>query len=100
MAPDPLLRLLVPPASFRLQHGARPWLPTTPPRSVIEHPRYALSQPRVRRNTELPTTGYTTIEHGSGLVACVRFIESPDVNSKGNLRAEANLEACGPPVSP
>lgn len=57
-------------------------------RSLIVHVRNALSHPRMK-DTDPPTTGYTTIADGSGLISRLRFIDSPDVNSKGTMRAEA-----------
>lgn len=62
-------------------------------KTVLVHVRNALSHPRMR-DTDPPTTGYTTVEDGSGLVARMRFVDSPDLNSKGNLRQEA-LERTG-----
>lgn len=62
-------------------------------KTVLVHVRNALSHPRMR-DADPPTTGYTTVEDGSGLVARMRFVDSPDLNSKGNLRQEA-LERTG-----
>ena len=62
-------------------------------KAVVEHVRNALSHPRMR-DTNPPTTGYTTVGDGSGLVARMRFTDSPDLNSKGNLRQDA-LERTG-----
>jgi hypothetical protein len=57
------------------------------PKAVIEHLRNALSHPTVR-NTDPATTGYTSVKDGSGYVVRMRFTDSPDLNSKGNLRAD------------
>jgi hypothetical protein len=56
---------------------------TATTKDVIWHLRNALNHPRVQSNTELATTGYTTIEDGSEFVARLRFTHSPDVTSKG-----------------
>lgn len=53
--------------------------------TLIEHLRHAVSHPTVRV-AERPTTGYTTVEDGSGFVARLKFTNSPDVSSKGHLR--------------
>jgi len=58
------------------------------PSDVLEHLRNALSHPALR-DTSPPTTGYTTVLDPSGLVTRLRFIDSPDLNSKGNLTQEA-----------
>jgi hypothetical protein len=50
--------------------------------ALIRHLRHALSHPRMR-NTDPPTTGYTTIEDGSGRILRMKFTQSPDLNSKG-----------------
>lgn len=55
-------------------------------KAVIVHLRNALSHPTVRV-AERPTTGYTTVQDGSGYVVRMSFTDSPDVNGKGNLRA-------------
>jgi hypothetical protein len=52
---------------------------------VIAHLRHAMSHPTVKETTRA-VTGYTTVEDGSGLVAKIRFTNSPDVSSKGHLR--------------
>ncbi len=62
-------------------------------KAVLVHLRNALSHPRMRE-THPPTTGYTTIEDGSGFVARMKFVDSPNLNSKGNLREDA-LERTG-----
>lgn len=62
-------------------------------KAVLAHIRNALSHPRMRE-TEPPTTGYTTVDDGSGLVARLRFVDSPDLSSKGHLRPDA-LERTG-----
>jgi hypothetical protein len=56
------------------------------PKAVIEHLRNAVSHPTVR-NTDPATTGYTSVKDGSGYIVRMRFTDSPDLNSKGNLRA-------------
>jgi hypothetical protein len=61
------------------------------PKAVIEHLRNALSHPTVR-NTEPATTGYTSVPDGSGYITRMRFTDSPDLNGKGNLRAEVSGE--------
>jgi hypothetical protein len=53
--------------------------------ALIEHLRNAVSHPTVRV-AERPTTGYTTVEDGSGFVVRLRFTDSPDVSGKGLLR--------------
>lgn len=57
-------------------------------KAVLVHVRNALSHPRTRE-TNPATTGYTTMEDGSGRIARFRFVDSPDLTSKGNLRQEA-----------
>lgn len=59
--------------------------PGLAPKSIIEHLRNALSHPTVR-NTQPPTTGYTSIMDGSGIITRLRFTDSPDLTGKGNLR--------------
>ena len=63
-------------------------------KAVLEHIRNALSHPRMKA-TEPPTTGYTTIEDGSGLVARLRLVDSPDLSSKGHLREDAKASTGG-----
>lgn len=58
------------------------------PSDVLEHLRNALSHPALR-DTKPSTTGYTTVIDPSGLVTRLRFIDSPDLNSKGNLTQDA-----------
>lgn len=53
---------------------------------LIEHVRNALSHPRMRE-TVPPTTGYATVADDFGAISAVRFTDSPDVNSRGTLRA-------------
>lgn len=65
-------------------------------KTVLVHVRNALSHPRMKE-TEPPTTGYTTVGNGSGLVARIRFVDSPDLNSKGNLRQDAIARTGGDP---
>jgi hypothetical protein len=62
-------------------------------KAVVEHLRNALSHPTMRDKNP-PTTGYTTVGDGSGLIARMRFTDSPDLNSKGNLRQDV-LERTG-----
>jgi hypothetical protein len=62
---------------------------TVDPKAIIKHLRNALSHPMVNIST-LPTTGYTTIEDGSGLVVRMKFTDSPNVTSKGALRDVSN----------
>jgi hypothetical protein len=60
-------------------------------RVLVEHIRNALSHPRMR-NTEVPSTGYVTIEDGTGLISRIELIDSPDINFSGHLTARAKKE--------
>src|SRR5206468_12371426 len=62
-------------------------------KAVLMHVRNAVSHPRMKE-TDPPTTGYTTVEDGTGYVSRLRFTDSPDLTSKGSLRGEA-LERTG-----
>lgn len=55
------------------------------PKSIISHLRNALSHPMVSI-VDLPVTGYTTVEDGTGLIGRFRFTDSPNVTSKGKLK--------------
>jgi hypothetical protein len=55
---------------------------------LVVHLRNALSHPRMK-DTDPPTTGYTTVKDGSGLISRLRFVDSPEVNNRGTMRAEA-----------
>ncbi len=65
-------------------------------KAVLVHLRNALSHPTMK-NTNPPTTGYTTVEDGSGRVVRMRFTNSPDLNSKGNLTDKARERTGGDP---
>jgi hypothetical protein len=56
------------------------------------HIRNALSHPTVK-TTNPPTTGYTSVEDGSGRVVRMRFTDSPDLTGKGYVRPEADAQA-------
>lgn len=58
---------------------------TVDAKAIIKHLRNALSHPMVNVVT-LPTTGYTTMEDGSGLVVRMKLTDSPNVTSKGALK--------------
>lgn len=66
-------------------------------KAVVVHIRNALSHPRMRE-TDPPTTGYTTVEDSTGYLSRLRFTDSPDLNSRGGLRREA-LERTGGEVN-
>lgn len=66
-------------------------------KAVLMHVRNAVSHPRMKE-TDPPTTGYTTVEDGTGYVSRLRFTDSPDLTSKGALRTEA-LERTGGDVN-
>jgi hypothetical protein len=57
-------------------------------RVLVEHIRNALSHPRMR-NTEVASTGYVTVEDGSGLISRIELIDSPDINFSGHLTSKA-----------
>lgn len=63
-------------------------------KAVLMHVRNAVSHPRMKEG-DPPTTGYTTVEDGTGLVSRLRFTDSPDVTSKGALRTEARHRTGG-----
>lgn len=66
-------------------------------RVFVEHIRNALSHPRMR-NTEAPSTGYVTVEDGSGLIARIELVGSPDINFSGQLTGKAK-EKLGDDIS-
>lgn len=41
------------------------------------------------KETDPPTTGYTTVQDGTGLVSRLRFTTSPDLKSNGSLTPTA-----------
>lgn len=63
-------------------------------KAVLMHVRNAVSHPRMIE-TDPPTTGYTTVEDGTGIVSRLRFTDSPDLTSKGFLRREARQRTGG-----
>ena len=56
---------------------------------VLTHLRNALSHPRMK-DTNPPTTGYTTNSDYLGLITSVTFTDSPDYNTKGTPKAEGD----------
>jgi hypothetical protein len=57
-------------------------------KALLAHVRNALSHP-IMMETDPPTTGYTTVEDGTGYVTRLRFMDSPDLNSKDALAERA-----------
>lgn len=63
-------------------------------KAVLEHVRNAVSHPRTNV-TNPPTTGYTTVEDGTGYISRLCFTDSPDLTIRGALRSGALAETDG-----
>ena len=63
---------------------------------VLTHLRNALSHPRMTHQVP-PTTGYTTGSDALGVITHVTFTDSPDYNTKGSLKAQADRKHKGQP---
>jgi hypothetical protein len=50
------------------------------------------------RNTDVASTGYVTVEDGSGLISRIELIDSPDINFGGHLTSKAK-EKIGDDIS-
>lgn len=59
--------------------------------ALLRHLRNAVSHPRAKA-VGPPTTGYETVQDGSGLVSRFRFTDSPDLNPNGELTARARAD--------
>lgn len=61
-------------------------------RGLIEVIRNALSHPTSQSEDGLPTTGYTTVLDGTGLIESLRFVMSPWVGRNGGGKRVAEKE--------
>lgn len=66
-------------------------------RTVIQHIRNALSHPTMEVK-DPPTTGYTTVEDGTGHIVRMRFTDSPDLGFKGRVKERARARTGGDPL--